>query len=146
MTAEWFAFWERLHGHVGWCAVALLVHPLVLLRSAANLRRAARAATWASIGLGLTVLSGLLLYPSYRGPPKARLLRVDPDTAWWFERKEHLGVFALVCALAAVAWCRQGPGARPQALRWLWLCAVLAVTAAVAGTWVASRAHPGWAN
>ena len=77
---------ERLHGHVGWLAVAALVHPALLLR-----RR-----TRADLAVGLAVAiatvvsgAGAALYIPYRARIKPLLFQTEPAAGWLFERKEQ---------------------------------------------------------
>lgn len=92
---------ERIHGHMGWLAVAALLHPAILLR---NPRRRAR------LSVGLAVASvvvvgalGGVIYPPYRALLKQRIFLERPALGWMFERKEHLAVGAIVFALVGGA-------------------------------------------
>jgi hypothetical protein len=89
---------ERIHGHLGWLAVAALLHPAVLLRRP---RRRARLAVSLATGLvvGNAILGGYL-YPEYRSRLKQSIFIDTPRLGWMFERKEHLAVGAVAFALA----------------------------------------------
>lgn len=102
----WLSLAERLHGHAGWLAVAVLLHPVLLLRS--PLRRAPGVAWTATLLLTGVAAAGAALYPSYRTLLKQAIFQENAPLGWWFERKEHLAVGALsfawvglVCHLAA---------------------------------------------
>lgn len=88
---------EHVHGHLGWLAVAALLHPAILLR---NPERRARLST-----LGATLLTlitgglGAYLYPDYRIRLKQQIFVHTPALGWCFERKEHLAVGALAFAI-----------------------------------------------
>ena len=89
-----------MHGHVGWLAVAALLHPALVLR------RPGRRAPWAT-GLStsavvVTAALGATIYPEYRVQLKQKLFLESPSLGWCFERKEHLALFALT--LAATGW------------------------------------------
>jgi hypothetical protein len=89
---------ERVHGHLGWLAVAALLHPAILLRDP---RR--RAPLSVALATGLVVLTaslGAYVYPHYRSDLKQRIFLESPAIGWSFERKEHLAVGAVAFALA----------------------------------------------
>lgn len=87
---------EHLHGHLGWLAAAVLVHPAVVLRRK-------KKADWAvGSAVGLVTVAGAMgagLYPSYRERLKQAIFQESPTVGYLFERKEHLA-FAAV----ALAW------------------------------------------
>jgi hypothetical protein len=136
---------ERIHGHLGWLAVAALVHPAIVLR---NPKRRAR------LSVGLTTLMvaatwglGAYVYPEYRARIKQHIFIELPKLGWMFERKEHLavgvGVFTLVGCIAHLA----GPGFDDESTRLLLakiahrsfvVACGLAVIVAVLGVAVAS--------
>ncbi|MFO0678131.1 MAG: hypothetical protein U0169_16470 [Polyangiaceae bacterium] len=137
-----------LHGHAGWLVVALLAHPVVLLRTDG------RKAPW-SVGLATTsvtavALAGGWLYVRYRALVRTDLFRSAPGVGWLFERKEHLALGAVLFAwtgaaayLAArrraderAAWRRVARGSFAVAT-------LLAACVAAFGTWVtATRSFP----
>jgi hypothetical protein len=88
---------ERLHGHLGWLAVAALLHPAILLR---NPKRRARLAVALTTSLVVvTALIGGFIYPEYRARLKQHIFIETPRLVWMFERKEHLAVGAVTFAL-----------------------------------------------
>jgi hypothetical protein len=88
---------ERIHGHLGWLAVAALLHPAILLR---NPKRRARLAVGLAAGVTLvTSLMGGYIYPVYRERLKQHIFIATPRIGWLFERKEHLAVGAVALAL-----------------------------------------------
>ncbi len=89
---------ERIHGHLGWLAVAALLHPAILLRRPA--RRARLAVSLATAGVVVTALLGGGIYPEYRARLKQHIFIDSPRLGWMFERKEHLAVGAVSFALA----------------------------------------------
>jgi len=106
---------ERVHGHLGWLAVAALAHPAILLR---NPQRRARLSVLLATALVVTTaLLGASIYPDYRGRLKQRIFLEAPTLGWMFERKEHLAVgvlfFSLVGCVAhlGVTLCTE-PAAR----------------------------------
>jgi hypothetical protein len=135
---------ERVHGHLGWLAVAALVHPVLLLR------HSRRSAHW-SVGLstGLVTVAGALglgLYEPYREELRQRIFIEAPRIGFLFERKEHLAFGALVAAwVGGVVYVASLGAEEPtrDALRrvafraFLIACALSAVTATL-GTIVAS--------
>ncbi len=88
---------EHVHGHLGWLAVAALLHPAIVLR---NPKRRARLAvtlsTVAAIGAGVL---GSAIYPDYRKQLKQQIFIHAPRLGWCFERKEHLAVGAIGFAI-----------------------------------------------
>jgi hypothetical protein len=88
---------ERVHGHLGWLAVAALMHPAILLR---NPKRRARLAVALTTSLVVvTALIGGSIYPEYRARLKQHIFIEAPKLGWMFERKEHLAVGAVTFAL-----------------------------------------------
>lgn len=87
---------EHVHGHVGWLAALALAHPAILLRRP---YRRARGVAIAATAL-VTVAAGLgaIIYPGYRTAVKPILFATTPAVGELFERKEHLGIAALVLA------------------------------------------------
>jgi hypothetical protein len=134
---------ERIHGHLGWLAVAALVHPVVVLR------RGGRRAPWAvGSAVALPVLAvglGAALYPAYRRRVRGELFREDLALGWLFERKEHLAFGVVVLAAgAAVAYALARPGgtyearARSLARTLFAAAALLAAVVAAIGTYLAA--------
>jgi hypothetical protein len=84
---------ERIHGHLGWLAVAALLHPAIMLR---NPKRRARLSVILSTLVVLLAASlGAGIYPDYRMRIKQRIFIEAPTFGWMFERKEHLAVAAV---------------------------------------------------
>ena len=87
---------EHIHGHLGWLAVAALLHPAVLLR---NPGRRAPLAVWLTTGfVSVAGLLGAAIYPEYRAQLKQAIYIHTPAIGWLFERKEHLAVGAIAFA------------------------------------------------
>lgn len=88
---------ERVHGHLGWLAVAALLHPAIILR---NPKRRARLSVALATGFAcLTGAMGAYVYPDYRRLLKQSIFRASPTIGWLFERKEHLAVSAVAFAI-----------------------------------------------
>jgi hypothetical protein len=97
MTLAVLRILEHVHGHLGWLAVAALLHPAILLR---NPKRRARLAV--VLATSLAVIAGGMgawIYPEYRSRLKQAIFIHAPTLGWCFERKEHLAVGALGFAL-----------------------------------------------
>jgi hypothetical protein len=92
---------ERVHGHVGWLAVAALLHPAILLRDPR--RRARLAVSLTTCAVAVTALLGATIYPDYRARVKQRIFLEAPTLGWMFERKEHLAVGVVLFALVGCA-------------------------------------------
>jgi hypothetical protein len=127
---------EHIHGHVGWLAALALAHPAVLLRRPR--RNALTVALAATVLVTAATALGAFLYPHYRTTIKPALFAATPVVGELFERKEHLGVAALVLAwtgLGALALARR----RDEAAVDLGRLAFVAYTgAAVTALFVAS--------
>jgi hypothetical protein len=97
MTVQLLRLLEHIHGHLGWLAVAALLHPAIFLR---NPKRRARLSVSLATGLLVTVaLLGSSIYPEYRNRIKQHIFLEWPRLGWMFERKEHLAVGAVTFAL-----------------------------------------------
>lgn len=136
---------ERVHGHVGWLAALALAHPAVMLRRPR--RNVLGVATAATVLVTLAAALGALLYPGYRGGIKPELFASAPAVGELFERKEHLGVGALVLAwvgLAVLALARRRDAAAPDLGRVAFVAyagaAFVAIVAAGAGLIVSAHA------
>ncbi|GAC1351187.1 MAG: hypothetical protein NVS3B20_03800 [Polyangiales bacterium] len=88
---------ERIHGHLGWLAVAALLHPAILLRNPK--RRAHLSVLFATVTAMVAGTLGASIYPAYRAHLKRQIFTDAPSIGWLFERKEHLAVGALGFAL-----------------------------------------------
>jgi hypothetical protein len=135
---------EHVHGHLGWLAVAALLHPAILQR---NLNRKAHLSVALSTGFATAVGAlGTLLYGPYRDRLKQHIFIEARWVGLMFERKEHLAFGAVFLAWAgatayAVALRSQGEVRtllRVFAYRAFALSAALAFMTAVLGTLVAS--------
>jgi len=130
-----YALLARLHGHLGWLAVALLLHPVVFLGRPGGPRRAAPLA-WAAVAL-LTLQSalGAAAYPTYRQSPKRALLQHALGAAQAFEVKEHLAFCALALAWGGALALRSHP---PAARALLAGAAACGLAVGGLGVWVAA--------
>jgi len=92
---------EHVHGHLGWLAAAVLVHPAIVLRQRA---RRAHLAVGLAVGM-VTVASGIgmWLYVAYRARLKQGIFLASPAYGLAFERKEHLAFGAVLLAWAGGA-------------------------------------------
>ncbi len=143
MTPEQYALLARLHGHLGWLGLAVLLHPILLLRRG-PLSRSGRLTAGLALALIATpYAAGLSLYPIYRGAVKPDLLAASPRAALAFETKEHLAFFVLMLTLSGVTTALLGgpPRLTVSLLGSAWLCGV---TVGLLGVVIASAAHPGW--
>jgi hypothetical protein len=138
-----YALAERLHGHLAVLALAVLLHPVVTLRTRRVVTRGTKWTTdLAALLLSAPFVAGLLLYPSYRGEVKGGLLASAPAAAAAFEAKEHLAVMAVALVIAGAVVVRAA-GRRPEGRRAAWALlaagwACGALTGAL-GIWVASK-------
>jgi hypothetical protein len=134
---------ERVHGHAGWLAAALLAHPAILLRNRA--RRAPLAVGVATALVTTVAAAGLFLYVDYRERLKRQIFIDSPTTGWLFERKEHLAFGAVMLAWAGCAAYFGAERAQTEtratlrtvAFRAFIAAAVLAFSVAALGTYVA---------
>jgi hypothetical protein len=135
---------EHVHGHLGWLAAALLVHPAIVLR---DRRRRAHLAVILSSSV-VTIASGIgaWIYVAYRDQLRHAIFVSSPTMGLLMERKEHLAFAALVFAWAGTAAYFGAPRAteekqretlRTIAFRAYACSAVLAFVVAVLGTIVA---------
>jgi hypothetical protein len=135
---------EHLHGHAGWLAAALLVHPAIVLRDRA--RRAHLAVGLATALVTIVGAVGCVLYVSYRAQLKADIFQHAPAIGLLFERKEHLAFASILLAWAGAAAyfaaARATPATRAAlrtiAFRAYCASAALAIVVAMLGTIVAS--------
>jgi hypothetical protein len=91
---------EHVHGHLAWISTAALYHPAFLLRRPR--RRAVGAAMTAAVLITATAALGAAMYPAYRGQLKPAIFAGSRILGMMFERKEHLGVGAVVLAWAGL--------------------------------------------
>lgn len=143
MSPEQYALLARLHGHLGWLGLAVLLHPILLLRRG-PLSRLGRLTAWIALALiTAPYTAGLWLYPTYRTAVKPDLLAASPAAARAFETKEHLAFFAVMLTASGVATALlRGPIPLTRALLLsAWLCGVIV---GGLGILIASTAHPAW--
>jgi hypothetical protein len=138
---------EHVHGHLGWLAVAVLVHPAILLRH--RRRRAHLAVGLAVLFTTLVGSIGMWVYGPYRDRIKQSIFIDAPWAGLLFERKEHLAFAAILLSWAGgVAYvlalrttepeAAAGQSLRTLAFRAFAAASVLALVVAVLGTIVAS--------
>lgn len=131
---------EHVHGHLGWLAAAVLVHPAVVLRD--RTRRAHVAVGLATALVTTASAIGAWLYVSYTERLKHGIFVSAPSIGLLFERKEHLAFGAVVLAWAGAAAYYAAPRAtdatrallRTIAFRAFVAAAALALVVAVLGT------------
>jgi hypothetical protein len=136
-------FAEHVHGHLGWLAAALLVHPALVLRD--RKRRAHLAVALATVAVTLGGAGGCWLYVAYRAELKQNIFADAPSVGLLFERKEHLAFGAILLAWAGCAAYFAAPRAtsevrellRTIAFRAFVASAALALVVAALGTIVA---------
>lgn len=135
---------EHAHGHVGWLAAALLVHPAIVLRD--RRRRAHLAVVLSSAFVTVASAVGAWIYVAYRDQLRQAIFVSSPAVGLLMERKEHLAFASLVLAWAGTAAyfgaprAKEGPvreSLRTIAFRAFACSAALAVVVAVLGTIVA---------
>lgn len=101
MTVEALRVLERIHGHLGWLAVAALLHPAIVLR---NPRRRARlAVVLSTVTATLTGGLGALIYGDYSRLLRRAIYLASMKHGLLFERKEHLAFAAIALAWAGCA-------------------------------------------
>lgn len=143
-----FALAERLHGHLGWLGLAVLLHPIITLRKRRGFSRGTRlTVALAAVLMFLPYAVGWSIYPTYRSQVKPLLLRESVPWVLAFETKEHLAFLALALTLGG-AGALLVDGRREVTRRAAWSLLVLgwlcgAVTG-ILGVMIAARAHPGW--
>jgi hypothetical protein len=127
---------EHVHGHVGWLAALALGHPAILLRNPR--RRAVGVVIAAAVLVTLAGACGAAIYPAYRTALKPDIFAASPFVGRLFERKEHLGVAAIVLAWVGTL-LHLGAGDapaldRPRLARaaWVAFCAAAGFAAATA--------------
>ena len=134
---------EHVHGHLGWLAVAILVHPAIVLRKTG--RRAHLAVGLSTAILTLASGIGLFIYVAYRDQLKQRIFQEASSMGLLFERKEHLAFGAVMLTWAGCIAYVAAMRAPPPLRKTLWTiafrayvgAAALAALVAVLGTLVA---------
>lgn len=135
---------EHVHGHLGWLAAALLVHPAIVLRN--RQRRAHLAVALATAFTTTGAAMGLWLYVAYRARLKQGIFAGAPSIGWLFERKEHLAFGAVVLSWAGCVAYFAAQQASPEtrlvlrgfAFRAFVVAAAFAFVVAILGTVVAT--------
>jgi hypothetical protein len=142
VSLETLRLLERIHGHLGWLAVAALAHPAIVLRNPA--RRARLSVLLATLLTAATFGLGAWIYgPFSRDGMRHALYVASQRHGLLFERKEHLAVGVLALAVAGclthlLAFDRTRP-ARARFAHVAFACsALLAVVVATLGTLVAA--------
>lgn len=92
---------EHVHGHLGWLAAALLVHPAIVLRD--RRRRAHLAVILACAFVTVASAGGAWIYVAYRDQLRQAIFVSSPTIGLLMERKEHLAFASLVFAWAGTA-------------------------------------------
>ena len=143
MSPEQYALLARLHGHLGWLGLAVLLHPILLLRRGPRSRLGLLTAWMALALITAPYAAGLWLYPTYRTAVKPDLLAASHTAAQAFETKEHLAFFVVMLTASGVASALlRGPIPLTRALLIsAWGCGVIV---GGLGILIASTAHPAW--
>lgn len=148
MDPELYGLLVRVHGHVAVLGLAVLLHPVIQLRTRRGLSRWTRFT--ADLGALLTAAPfalGWALYPAYRSHVKPSLWMGRLPVALAFESKEHLALLSVAFAVSGALTLRlagRTPEGRQTAWALLlagWGCGALA---AALGIWVSAVAQPGW--
>ena len=135
---------EHVHGHLGWLAAALLLHPAIVLRD--RKRRAHLAVGLSSAAVTIASAIGAWIYVAYRDQLRQAIFVSSPAIGLLMERKEHLAFASLVFAWAGAAAYFGAPRAKDDAMRTTlrtiafraFACAAaLAIVVAILGTMVA---------
>jgi hypothetical protein len=137
---------EHVHGHLGWLAAAVLVHPAVVLRDRRRRAHLAVALATGSVTAGAAL--GLFLYVYWRELLKQEVFFEAPAIGLLFERKEHLAFGAVGLSWAGAGAYFAAPRATPAvgqtlrtiAFRAFVAAAALALAVAAIGTFVAAHA------
>lgn len=148
MSGTLFALLERVHGHLALLGLAVLMHPVITLRTRRGLSwRMQLSADLGAVLLLVPFALGAWIYPTYRRDVKPSLWVEHHDAALLFETKEHLAAMAVALAVGGALALRSGgkqPAARQVAWTLLllgWLCGA---GAGFIGLQVAAAAHPGF--
>ena len=148
MTPEAFGWWARIHAHLATLALALLLHPVLTLRT----RRKATRWTHLTAELGAALLLlvtgiGWAIYGTYRTRVKPALWLGHPAAVLRFETKKHLAAMAAALALGGALTLRvahRSPAGREAAWIQLLLAFGLGLLAGLLGVFVGGSAQPGW--
>jgi ABC-type Mn2+/Zn2+ transport system permease subunit len=135
---------EHVHGHLGWLAAALLVHPAIVLRD--RRRRAHLAVILAFAFVTVASAMGAWIYVAYRDQLRRAIFLSWPAIGLLMERKEHLAFASVVFVWAGTAAYFGAPRAKEDSMRETlrtiayraFVCAAaLAIVVALLGTIVA---------
>ena len=143
-----YALLERVHGHLAWLGLALMLHPVVSLGRPGRPRRPTRWSAWlAAAFVSAPYALGWWIYPTYRTRVKPALLVESLPLALAFETKEHLALMTLALAWGGAMAIHAGGetrGGRRTARVLLGCGAVTGLVTAALGLAVAAGAHGGW--
>lgn len=148
MSPDAFALVERIHGHLAVLGLAVLLHPVITLRTRSGLNW--RTHLTAELGAALLAVPfalGWAIYPVYRAEVKPGLFARAPGFMAAFETKEHLAAMTLCLAIGGALTLRlvgRTPNGRLAAWSLLLVAWLLGATAGVLGVGVAATAQPGW--
>lgn len=99
---RWLVLLQSVHGYFGVAALALLVHPAILLRTGKPMSRGQRwAVALATIVTAVAFSAGIYIYEDYRSLVKRTLFTKARDMGYLFESKEHLAFCVASLALGA---------------------------------------------
>lgn len=134
---------EHVHGHIGWLAAAILIHPAIVLRD--RKRRAHLAVGLAAAFVTVAGALGCWVYVAYRDKLKQAIFQTSPFIGLLMERKEHLAFGAVVLAWAGAMAYFAAPRAEPEtrellrtiAFRAFVASSALTIVVAALGTWIA---------
>ena len=141
VTPYLFQVMERIHGHIGILALAVLLHPVLTLPRRSKISRGMRWTLWlAVLLLGLTYALGWWIYPDYRLLEKPDLIRQHIVLAKLFESKEHLAFFSLVCGFSGAAIALKQKNKDDWRVAWLLLLLGWILGVVVAGLGIAVAA------
>jgi hypothetical protein len=148
MSSSAYSWLVALHGHLSVLGLAVLMHPIVTLRSRSGVgKNTMLTAELAAILLSTPFFLGWVVYPTYRARVKPMLFLSHPDIVLRFETKEHLGAMAVALVVAGAVTLRAA-GRRPVGREAAWSLLlvgwVLALLTAALGVLVHGLAHPGF--
>jgi hypothetical protein len=135
---------EHVHGHLGWLAAAILLHPAIILRD--RKRRAHLAVVLSASLVTAASAIGAWIYVAYRDQLRRAIFLSSPTIGLLMERKEHLAFASLVLAWAGTAAYFGAPRAGDEKMRLVLRtiafrafagAAALAIFVAILGTAVA---------
>jgi hypothetical protein len=148
VSPEGYAWLVHLHAHVATLGLAVLLHPVITLRTRGKVTPGAQLS--ADLGALLLVpaaLAGFVAYGTYRQRVKPVLWLLHPGTVLRFETKEHLAALAVALAVAGALTLRvagRGPAGRETAWSLLASAWLLGALTALLGVFVSGHAQPGW--